>query len=114
MKSLAEIVLKENDRLAVQAAASILRRKFPIERIILFGSKARCDDEPESDVDLLILIRGPVSHALKRQITHAIFDIQLSYNVVLSTMILPLEQWETGVYRILPIRQEIERDGVAA
>jgi predicted nucleotidyltransferase len=114
MKTLDHVCLKENDRQAVVAAATILRREFPVDNVVLFGSKARGDDQPESDVDLLVLTRVPVTPALKRQITHALFDIQLSYNVVLSMMIIPLEQWETGVYRILPIRQEIERDGVAA
>jgi uncharacterized protein len=114
MRCLEETALKEDDRQAVLAAGVILRERFPVERVILFGSKARGDDDAESDIDLLVLTHGPVSHALKCQMTHAVFDLQLKFNVVLSMMIVPLEQWESGVYRILPIRGEIEREGVAA
>ena len=48
------------------------------------------------------------------QMTHAVYDLELTHNVVLSMMIVPAEDWEHGVYRVLPIRREIERDGVAA
>jgi len=114
MLQMTDIVLKEHDRQAVLAAGAVLRDCFPVERVILFGSKARGDDDAESDIDLLVLTRGPVTYALKREMTHAVFDLQLEFNVVLSMLIIPLEQWETGVYRVLPIRSEIERDGVAA
>jgi len=114
MKTLEDITLQPNDRQAVLAAAAVLRENFPVERIVLYGSKARGDDDMESDIDLLVLTRQPVNYDMKRQMTHAVFNIQLSHNVVLSMMIVPLEQWETGVYCVLPIRQEVERDGVAA
>jgi uncharacterized protein len=114
MKTLADISLKDKDRQAIQAAAAILRDGFPVERVVLFGSKARGDDDNESDIDLLVLTRRSVPHAIKRQMTHAVFDIQLSYNVVLSMIIVPLKDWDTGVYRVLPIRQEVDREGVAA
>ena len=29
--------------------------KWPIERAVLFGSKARGDDDPDSDIDLLLI-----------------------------------------------------------
>lgn len=114
MRTLDDAILKNNDRDAIRAAAEILRHAFPVEKIILFGSKARGDDDLESDIDLLVLMREPVTHALKRQMTHAIFDLQLSYNVVFSMIIVPLNQWQQGICRILPIRHEIERDGIAA
>jgi len=114
MKTLADVELRENDRLAVMAAAEILRRDFPVERVILFGSKVRGDDDAESDIDLLLLTSHPVDHAMRRRMTHTVFDLQLSHDVVLSMMIVPSADWETGVYRILPIREEVDREGVAA
>ena len=43
-----------------------LRRQFELlycerlVRMVLFGSQARGDDEPESDIDVLVVLRGPV------------------------------------------------------
>lgn len=114
MKRLNEIALKETDRAAVMEASRILREGFPVEQVILFGSKARGEDDPESDVDLLILTSRPVSAAEKEEMTRALFDLELRMNVVISKVVIPLEAWERGPYQVLPIRHEVERDGVAA
>ncbi len=112
MRSLHEISLADRDRRAVEQAADILRRQFPVEQVILFGSKARGDDRADSDIDLLILTTRLVSHKEREQMTRALFDVQLDLGVLISRLVVPLEQWKHGLYQVLPIRSEVERDGV--
>ncbi len=52
--------LTRKERVALEAYKNYLLEKLPnqIERIVLFGSKARGDGTPDSDVDLLIVING--------------------------------------------------------
>lgn len=114
MRTLADIQLAEKDRRAVEAASALLRAKFPVERVILFGSKARGDDRTESDIDLLVLTRDTVDDAQIRQMTDALFDLELELRVVISKLVVPLREWESGLYRVLPIHSAVERDGVAA
>ena len=114
MRTLDEISLSENDRQAVMAAAGILRKQFPVERVVLFGAKARGDADAESDIDLLVLTSRPITDADKQAMTEALFDLQLEMEVVISKLVVPLEEWEHGLYQVLPIRQEVEREGVAA
>ena len=114
MRALDQVRLKENDRRAVERAAAILRERFPVDRVVLFGSKARGDDDAESDIDLLILTSRPVSHAERSRMTEALFGLQLELEVVISKFVVPRAQWEHGLYQVMPIRREIERDGVAA
>ncbi len=47
-------------------------------------------------------------------ITDALFDVELEFQVVISTLVVCEEDWERGPYQVLPIRDEIERYGVAA
>ena len=82
--------------------------------MVLFGSKARGNDDRESDIDLLVLTRRPLGAAEHDEVVNSLFDLQLKWNVVISVLIASEEQWEAGYYRILPIRCEIERDGIAA
>jgi len=113
MRTLKDISLEEKDRQAVERAAAILRERFPVEQVVLFGSKARGDADSESDIDLLVLTSRPMSHAEKDSITDAIFDVQLELDVTISTLIVSTEEWEHGLCQVLPIKYEVDRDGVA-
>lgn len=112
MKTLAQIQLAGNDRTAIERAAEILRRQFPVERVILFGSKARGDDQPDSDIDLLVLTREAVDWRQQDAMLHAIWGLQLELDVMLSPVIIEAEEWEHGVSQALPLRNEVDRDGV--
>ncbi|MBU2601098.1 MAG: nucleotidyltransferase domain-containing protein [Actinobacteria bacterium] len=114
MKTLADIPLATRDREAIQAAGGLLRRHFPVERILLFGSKATGRDDPESDIDLLVLTSRPLSWRERDAITDALFDVEMEFQVAISTLVVCEEDWERGPYQVLPIRDEIERHGVAA
>ncbi len=114
MRTIDDISLKPKDRQAVEAAAGILKERFPVDSVILFGSKARGDDGPESDIDLVVLTSRPVDAAEKRQMTDALFDIELTLDVVISKLVVPREEWEQGLYQVLPIRHEVDREGAAA
>ncbi len=111
MKALDEIDLHPRDRLAIEKAAGILRRDFPVKSIVLFGSKARGDDDPESDIDLLVLTSRPVTRAEHEQMTRALFDLQLELGVVLSKLVVSADNWQQGPYGVLPIRAEIDQEG---
>ena len=114
MRVLADIALSARDRAAIERAADVLRERFPVEQIILFGSKARGEDEAESDIDLLVLTRRPLSWPERCQVVESLFPIQLEFDVVFSTLEVAVQEWFEGLYQVLPLRQEVDRDGVAA
>jgi predicted nucleotidyltransferase len=55
MKTLGEINLLKNEREAIEKAVVATKAKFPVVKVILFGSKARGDDDVHSDIDLAII-----------------------------------------------------------
>ncbi len=112
MRMLDQIQLKANDRAAVERAARILRQRLPVERVILFGSKARGEDDAESDIDLLILTSRVPGSQDRDAAVDALFDLQLELGVVLSPVVIARDEWEHGLYQVLPLRQEVDRDGV--
>ena len=114
MKKITDIKLSKKDRQGIAAAVKLLREQFPVEEVVLFGSKARGTDDPESDIDLLILTSHQINWQERHRLIDALFDIELAYDVVISTLVVPKEEWEQGYWRVLPITDEIEKDGVAA
>jgi predicted nucleotidyltransferase len=107
MKKIAEIALHARDRAAIDEAAALPRKRLSVLDVILFGSKARGDDDSESDIDLLVLTSRELSWSERHAITDALFPLQLRHEVVLSLLILPAREWESGVASVLPIHDEI-------
>ena len=112
MKTLTQIQLSPTDRAAIERATAILRQQFPVERVILFGSKARGEDKPDSDIELLVLTGKYLDGQQRSAVIRALFDLQLELGVMLSPVIIEAEEWEHGVSQALPLRKEVDRDGV--
>ncbi|MBI2298083.1 MAG: nucleotidyltransferase domain-containing protein [Armatimonadetes bacterium] len=112
MRALDQVELSDQDRLAVEAAARLLRERYPVEEVILYGSKARGDDTPESDIDLLVLTSCALSQEMRAQLRHDVIDVGWEHDVLISPLVRDREEWLHGIYQVLPIRHEVERDGV--
>lgn len=60
-------------------------RKYKPDRIILFGSRARGEAGPDSDVDLLVVMRVAGSKRLARlDIRHLLHDIRVPKDVIVT------------------------------
>jgi predicted nucleotidyltransferase len=114
MTPLDYIPLSDSDRRAIRVAAQVLRAHLPIREVVLLGSKARGRDDPESDIDLLVLMEPALSREEQRLVVHLHCPLELEYDVVFSTLEVSVADWYEGVYQALPLRAEVERDGVAA
>ena len=111
MKSLQQAPLLQREREAVEAAVRMLTMVFPIDHVILFGSKARGDADVYSDIDLLLLTARPLHWTEEKAIVEALFDIGMAYDVLFSPLCVSSEEWEGDLFQELPIYQEIRRDG---
>jgi predicted nucleotidyltransferase len=114
MRTLDQIRLKPNERAAIEAAAAVLREKLPVAQIILFGSKARGDDDPESDIDLLLLTSHRFNWDERGVVVELLSPLQLKYDVLFGPVDIAEDDWFHGIYQVMPLRDEVERDGAAA
>jgi predicted nucleotidyltransferase len=107
-----QVPLAANDRAAILEAVSRLRAWFPVEEVVLFGSKCRGDADEESDVDLLVLTSRPTTRAERHAACDAVHSVQLAFDVVISLLIVSADEWRSGPLSVLPIRHEVEEQGV--
>ena len=70
MKTMVDLPLKDNEKKAIREATRILKERFPVTDVILFGSKVRGDSSEKSDIDLLLL----TTHSLHWKERHAIIE----------------------------------------
>ncbi|MCC6682803.1 MAG: nucleotidyltransferase domain-containing protein [Phycisphaeraceae bacterium] len=114
MRLLTEADLDPNDRRIVETAARLLREKFPVSRVILYGSRARKQATEDSDLDLLVLTKVPADWGVQRAMLDALYPMQDEVGHIISLMVIGEEEWEHGLYQVLPLKHEVDRDGVAA
>ena len=111
MKILESIPLIKREQIAVKTIAEVLRKKFPVEEIILFGSKSRGDDEKHSDIDLLIVTDQKLHWKDEKAIVEIMFDAGMKYDVIFSPLFVSSEEWNKGIFTEFPVYKEIIRDG---
>lgn len=110
MRALESTPLDDREKRAIEEAVSILMERFELEGAILFGSKARGDDDAYSDVDLLLITQRSLHWREERTIVELLFEIGLRHGVIFSPLFVSSEKWR-GHFMEFPIYSEIIRDG---
>lgn len=85
----------------------------PTAQIILYGSRARGDAEPDSDWDLLVLLEGDATDARVRQIRHRLYELEWETDTVLSTAVRSKDAWSSDYAQIVPFWQNVKREGIS-
>lgn len=81
--------LQPNERAALQAFIRQILDVYPqqVVQASLFGSKARGDSDPDSDIDVLVILREEEG-ALRSQILTTASRISLDYDVLLNPILI--------------------------
>jgi len=102
-------------------AASLLQKcKHAVEMVapgssvILYGSRARGDENPESDYDLLVVLPECYDVSIAERVRNKLYDIEVEESVIISVIIKNEKEWESKLYDILPLKINILREGVLA
>ena len=85
--------------------------KLPLDiEVWLYGSEARGDARPDSDIDLLVLFNKPeVRYADEGKVFDVTYPIELETGVSINPFIISKTQWES---RMTPFRLNVINDGI--
>ncbi|MBC8508719.1 MAG: nucleotidyltransferase domain-containing protein [Anaerolineales bacterium] len=105
--------LSEIEQVAVKTYVQDIRKQYPdqILAVALFGSKARGDDDPESDIDLLVITNSE-SYDFRSALWRIASEISLNNNVLISAHIFSQERWERLRKIGLPFSRAILADRI--
>ena len=111
MRTLESTPLDAVERAAIEEAIAILKARFELEAGILFGSKARGDDDMHSDVDLLLITRRPLHWREEKAVVELLFEVGMKHGVIFSPLFVSSKEWNGGQFTEFPVYDEIIRDG---
>ncbi len=84
-----------------------------LEDVRLFGSWARSEGAPDSDVDVLVVVAG-LTHAERGVVCSLACDVHDAHRVDVAPLALSARRWAHLQRRELLIAQDIARDGIPA
>jgi len=101
--------LTERERTAVSRFLERLEAECAddVQHVVLFGSKARGDHDPESDLDLLV-----VADAEKATLSRMAQAVEAETNVLLQPLVVPPQRYQDYRRLLVPLYVSLRRDGV--
>lgn len=100
----------------IQDVLKELRRRFEVlygdrlAHLVLFGSRARGDAAPDSDIDVLVVLNGTVQAGTEIERTGSIVaELSLENDVVLSCVFMDHERYQ---HRYGPLLRNIRKEGI--
>jgi len=100
---------------AISEFVNRLRRQLPahVAAIRLFGSEARGDATPESDIDVLVVVEPEDQRvALETRVVNIAFDVNIEYNVFISPLVITPAVLRHPMWRETPFIETVLREGI--
>lgn len=113
MTTLADLELSPAEREAIDVFRAAILKDFPdrIDRIVLYGSKARGDWNQDSDVDLLLVVDGDWRD-VQRAASRLSVDSHLDRGVFLSAKAIEIEHYERMRAEGWAFYRAVEEEGI--
>jgi predicted nucleotidyltransferase len=107
------LTLIPEEQVWLNAYRKTLAEQFPdlVDAILIFGSKARGDAGPDSDLDVLVILREGDRNR-KRAVRHLGHGLAVVSEVVPSIMVYTREEWSLRRHGDSPFYRAVLRDGV--
>jgi len=103
---------KAQDKELLKRCKEAIRQVTTDADVILYGSRARGDANEYSDYDILIIVNDSADMALEERILAKLFPLEEETCEVLTFIVYSKQDWNSPVYRVMPLHKNVDRDGV--
>jgi uncharacterized protein len=101
------------DQVILQRFKQSLAGRVRLSEMILFGSRARGDSDPDSDMDVLVVLDGPVSKQSREIVSDCAWKIGFDAGIVVVPVVVSRENWEQGPEHESLLAKAVKEEGVS-
>jgi len=96
-----------------KAVKEAVHRVDPGATVILYGSRARGDAQPDSDWDFMVLHDFAPSDEANNQLHDLLLNVELDSGQVIVAIHRTKREWNSRLYEAMPFHQNVVREGQA-
>jgi predicted nucleotidyltransferase len=91
---------------------ALLAKRVNVYKLVLFGSRARGDAEPSSDMDVLVILDGIPTDKDIDYVSDCAWEAGFEYGIVVVPVVYTRSEWETSPERYSLLALAVEKEGV--
>lgn len=91
---------------------SLLLNRVAVYKLVLFGSRARGDADPFSDMDVLVVLEGAPSEEAFDYISDCAWEAGFAQGIVVVPVVFTRDEWENSPQRYSLLACAVEAEGV--
>ena len=95
----------------LEAFVHLVRKKISLHSIVLFGSRARGDAEPDSDMDVLLIV-DDLTEKGEDYISECAWEAGFLKGIVVVPVVFSRTEWENGPERYSLLAEAVKLEGV--
>ena len=91
---------------------SRLKEKVKLDRVVLFGSRARGNADPDSDMDVLVLLNEPITYEVREKVSDCAWEAGFDDGIVVASLVFTKDEWENGPEYYSPFAEAVRSEGI--
>ena len=103
------VMNKETKTIIEEVRKSLKESAIPLKGIYLFGSRAKNSQTKDSDYDIAVILKIPVSQLIKDSVRSFVYDVMLKYDVVIDSHVYSENDITDPT---TPFREKIRTEGI--
>lgn len=103
--------MNATEQKVIETFRRLLARNLSVDKIVLFGSRARGDAAPDSDMDILVVI-DELTEDMEDYVSLCAWEAGFEHGMVIVPVVYSKKEWETGPDRFSLLARAIEMEGI--
>jgi uncharacterized protein len=105
-------MIRDSDRQVVERLKrSFIMHGVPLDQTIVFGSRARGDADPDSDLDVLVLVKY-VDPATRTTVSHCAWEVGFETGLLIQTVVMTREEAEDSPEQSSLLMLAVKAEGI--